>query len=50
MMVIKSKKLKLDDVKKSEVISFFDSDYPEGFNQEHDDLMVNIVTIHNYAV
>ena len=49
-MVIKEKKVKATYVEKGPVISFFDDDYLEGFDYDHDDLMVVTTTIHNYAI
>ena len=42
--------MKVAFVEKGSIISFFDNDYLEGFDCDHDDLMVIIVTIHNYTI
>ena len=44
------KKIKLDDIEKGLIISFFDNDYLEGFDCDHDNSLVITATIHNYAV
>ena len=49
-MAIKNKKVNPDDVEKSVVISFFNNDYLEGFEQDNDNPMVIIAAIHNYVV
>ena len=45
-----NKKVKLDNMEKGLVISFFNDEYLEGFNCDHDDPMVITVTIHNSAI
>ena len=50
MMAIENKKVKNNDANKGLVISFFDENYPEGFNCDHDKPMVIIATIHNYVI
>ena len=47
---MENKKVRPKRISAGPVISFWDEDYPEGFNQQHDDLMVIIATIHNYSV
>ena len=49
-MAVENKMVKLEDAKKSVVISFSDSDHLEGFDWEHDDPIVITVAIHNYVV
>ena len=49
-MVVDNKKVKLDDVAKSAVISISDNDYLDGFDWDHDDPMVITATIHYYVV
>ena len=50
MMAVENKKVKPDDVEKSVIILFFDSDYWEGFNREHNEPIVISIAIHNYIV
>ena len=50
VMAVESKKVKPQEVEKSAVISFSDEDYPDGLDLDHDNLMVIITTIHNYAI
>ena len=49
-MTVENKKIKSKEGESRTVISFFDEDYPDGFNRDHDDLMVITATIHNYTV
>ena len=49
-MIVNNKKVKHDDLEKSAVISFSDNDYLEGFDRDHDDLIVITTAIHNYDV
>ena len=49
-MAIENKKVKLDNAKRGSIISFFNDDYLEGFNCDHDDSVVIIATVHNYVV
>ena len=50
MMVVENKKVKNVTTKKGLVILFFDDDYPEGFNHDHDNPMVIIAIVYNYVV
>ena len=49
-MTIDNKKIRPNDVAKSAIISFSNDDYPEGFNQDHNDPMVISATFHNYVI
>ena len=49
-MVVDNKKIKPNDTEKGPIISFFDNDYLERFDYDHDDSMVIIAIIHNYIV
>ena len=49
-MVVKNKKVKLDNAKKGSVILFSNNNYPKGCNCDNDDLMVMTSTVHNYAI
>ena len=50
VLTVKNKKVRLASIGVGQVISFSDDDYPKGFDQQHDDRMVIIATIHNYLV
>ena len=50
MMVVENKKVKYENVDKGPIISFSNDDYLEGFDCDHDNLMVIIATIHNYVI
>ena len=50
VMAVEGKKVKPNDQEKGQVISFSNEDYYEGFDRDHDNLMVIIVTVHNYVI
>ena len=50
MLTIENKKVKPERTGIGQVIFFSDDDYPKGFNRQHDDPMVIIVTIHSYPI
>ena len=50
VMTMENKKIKLEGGESGLIISFFDKDYLDGFDRDHDDLMVITTTIHNYTV
>ena len=49
-MAIKNKKKKATLAEKGSIISFSDDDYLEGFDHNHDDLMVIMTIVDNYTV
>ena len=50
IMVVENKKVKNDDINKGLIISFFDENYFNGFDRDHDVPMVITTTVHNYAI
>ena len=50
MIAIENKKVKNENVDKGLVISFFDINYLEEFDYNHDNPMVITTIVHNYIV
>ena len=50
LMVVENKKVKPKNVEGGLVILFSDKDYLEGFNREHNNLIVITTNVYNYIV